>query len=405
MDRYIVVSSDCHAGLPIRQYRDYLDPKYRETLDHAAAIEIDMANKAAESFLIKDINEQWRKGNEEILTGAWDHDQRIKMLDSEGIAVEVVFPDGITEVNMPPFGAGISLGTGSEIVPELQWAGARAHNRWLAELCAQSPARHIGVAIVPLVWDIDEAVEEARWAKANGLRGVVIPNMTRNHAGYNHLRYHPFWAACQDMGLVIHFHSGAGPMEQFFGPEWPAKPADDHVGAMGAYVSEVMWWTYRPLNFLIWGGVFEKFPQLKVAITEAGTGWMVPPWLRLLDHFYHDVQFSAKMGDFKAHLSIQPSDYFRRNVAIGASCMPRSDAEMRHELGLDQIMWGSDFPHPEGSWPHTHEQMVTSFSGLPEADIAQMLGENAIRFYGLDHAVVANIAARIGPAKADFAVP
>lgn len=403
MDRFIVVSSDCHAGLPIQQYREYLDPQYREILDAAAPIEMEMADKASESFLIKEINEQWRKGNELPLTGAWDHEQRIKMLDKDGIAVEVIFPDGITEQNTPPFGAGISLGVGEQIVPELQWAGARAHNRWLAELVSNSPERHIGVAIVPLVWDIDEAVKEAHWAAENGLKGVVLPNLTRHHAGYNHTRYHPFWEACESLGLVVHFHSGAAPMEQYFGDDWPNTPSDvSSPGAVGAYVSEVSWWTYRPITFLIWGGVFEKFPKLHVAVTEAGTAWMIPPWLRLMDHHYNDKQFSAKMGDFTVHLSMQPSDYFARNVAIGASCCSRADAEARGELGLTNMMWGSDFPHPEGSWPHSDDQMIGSFKGLPEDDVAKLLGENAVRFYGLDRELILPLAAKIGPKRADF---
>jgi predicted TIM-barrel fold metal-dependent hydrolase len=171
---------------------------------------------------------------------------------------------------------------------------------------------------------------------------------------------------------------------------------------MGIYVSEILWWTYRPLTFLIWGGVFERFPRLKVSFTETGCGWMLPPYLRLLDHNYHDVQFSAKLGDFRSHLSMSPSDYFRRNVAIGQSCMPRSDAEMRHEIGLGQLMWGSDYPHPEGSWPHTAPHLQKTFSGLPDADIAAILGENAIRFYGFDRDALAGVASRIGPRRADF---
>ncbi len=402
MEKYIVVSSDCHAGLPIQQYRDYIDPKYRKTLDESAPIEIALSERASESFLIKDINEQWRKGIETALTGAWDHNERIKVLDRDGIAVEVVFPDGITEINMPPFGAGIGLDTNEDIVPELQWAGARAHNRWLAELCSQSPERHIGLAIVPVCWDIDDAIAEARWAHENGLKGVLLPLMTRHHHGYNHRSYHPFWQVCEDLGLVVHFHSGAAPREQYFGPQWPEVADPDCVGAIGTYVTEVLWWTYRPLHFLIWGGVFETFPKLKVAITETGTGWMVPPWLRLMDHHYHDTKFSKKMGDFTSHLSLSPSEYFRRNVAIGASCTSRADAEIRHEIGLEQMMWGSDYPHPEGSWPHTHDQMISAFNGLPDNEIALMLGENAVRFYGLDRAALQPVVDRIGPDKADF---
>ena len=131
MDRYLVISSDCHAGLPPEQYRDYLDPQYRDAFDLALPIQIEATEQAAKRFLVAEINEDWRRGREDQLAGAWDHDMRIQVLDNDGIAGEVIFPDGITEMNMPPFGAGISLPT-EEVVPELQWAGARSHNRWLA---------------------------------------------------------------------------------------------------------------------------------------------------------------------------------------------------------------------------------------------------------------------------------
>ena len=404
MNRFLVVSADCHAGLPLRQYRDYLDPQYREIMDQAAPVELDMANKASASFLIKDINEEWRRGNEAGLSGAWDHDRRIEVLDSDGLAAEVIFPDGVTECNMPPFGAGLGLDTDTGVDPTLQWAGARAHNRWLAELCAQAPERHIGVAIVPLLWDVDEAIQEAKWARDHGLRGVLLPNLTRHHKSYNHTAYHPFWQACEDLGLVVHFHSGAAPREQFFGPGWPAESAEEYVGGVGCYISEVVFWTSRPVTFLIWGGVFEKFPELRVAITETGTTWAIPPWLQLLDHHYHDADFSRKMGDgYKRHLSMSPSEYFNRNVAIGASCISRKDAELCDTIGLKRLMWGSDYPHPEGAWPKTRDSMAKTFSGLPIDHVTAMLGENAVDFYRLDRAALAAVAERIGPSRAELA--
>ena len=104
---------------------------------------------------------------------------------------------------------------------------------------------------------------------------------------------------------------------------------------MGAYVSEVMFWLYRPLTFMLWGGVFERFPRLKAMVVEGGTMFMVPSWLMLLDHNYTDVQFSAKLGDFRSHLSMAPSEYFARNCGIGASCVPRRDLDMKDQIGLE----------------------------------------------------------------------
>jgi predicted TIM-barrel fold metal-dependent hydrolase len=400
MDRYLVISSDCHAGLPPERYRDYLDPRYRRAFDEALPLQIAQIERAAERFLVAEINAEWRRGREAMLRGAWDHDARVRVLDADGIAGEVIFPDGITEMNTPPFGAGLSLPT-ENVVPELQWAGARAHNRWLAELVAMAPERRVGVAIVPALWDVDEAVREVRWARANGLGGVLLPPLWGKFPPYHHPRYEPLWSACEELGSVVHFHSGPAPSEEYFGGELagtgPALP-----GAMGIYISEVAWWCVRPLTFLIWGGVLERHPRLRVAITEGTTIW-APEYLRLLDQRYSETHYSAKLGDYRSHLKHRPSEYFHRQVSLGASCMPRREAELRHEIGIGSILWGSDYPHPEGTWPYTREQMVDTFHGLPEAEIAAMLGGNAARCYGFDTEKLATLVARIGPEKRAFA--
>ena len=161
-ERLIVVSTDCHAGLHIADYKPYVDAKYHEMMDMAVPIQVEMMDKASESFLIKEINDEWRAPIQQELTGAWDYKERVKMLANDGIAAEIIFPDGITEQNTPPFGAGLGLSP-RDAVPELQWAGAMAHNRWLAELCENDPARHLGVASIPLLFDVQQAVDAVRW--------------------------------------------------------------------------------------------------------------------------------------------------------------------------------------------------------------------------------------------------
>jgi len=401
-ERLIVVSTDCHAGLPIADYKPYVESKYHDMMDMAVPIQVDMMDKASESFLIKEINDEWRAPIQQQLTGAWDYQERVKMLSGDGIAAEIIFPDGITEQNTPPFGAGLGLSP-REAVPELQWAGAMAHNRWLAELCANDPARHLGVASIPLLFDVQQAVDAVRWCVDHGLRCVMIPTMWLEHDPYHHVKYDPFWEVCEDLGVVIHFHSGPAPHTEYFGREWPAVDNSDQLpGAMGAYVSEVMWWLYRPLTFMIWGGVFERFPRLKTMIVEGGTLFMLPPWLRLLDHNYEDVQFSAKLGDFRSHLSMSPSEYFQRNCGIGASCVPRRDLDLREAIGTELIMWGSDFPHPEGTWPNTAQYYKDTFAGFPEEAGRRILGENAIEFYNLDRRHLQAVADEIGPGLSLF---
>ncbi|MFT5443775.1 MAG: putative TIM-barrel fold metal-dependent hydrolase, partial [Myxococcota bacterium] len=346
-DRYLVVSSDGHAGLPAAEYREYVDPEFRDMFDVALPIQIAATESAARSFLVDDINKEWRKGREYELSGAWDSDARIQVTDADGVAAEVLFPDGVTEMNAPPFGAGFSMGT-EGITADLQWAGCRAHNRWMAEFVSAAPERRIGLACIPVLWDIDTAVEGIRWAHENGLRGIVMPPMWGAFTPYHDAKYDPVWEICQDLDMPVHFHSGPSPINDYFGTMPPVPGQVVPQGAVGAYITEVSFWLMRPLTFMLWGGAFERFPKLKVAMTEGTSVW-VPEYLELLEQRYAESHYSMKLGDYRSHLSMSPADYFRRNVKIGASCMPRREAELRHDIGVSQLMWGTDYPHPEGS--------------------------------------------------------
>ncbi len=388
MKRYLVISSDCHAGLPPQRYRDYVDPQYRDAFDAALPIMLRMMEDATRKFLVEGFQERWRKGIEQGLTAAWDSDERNRQLDADGIAGEIIFPDGVTEMNAPPFGAGLALPT-QGVDPALQWAGARAHNRWLAEFCAAAPERRAGLAVTPILYDIDQAVAEIRWAKAHGLRGILIPAMFDGFAPYHHPRYEPVWAACAELDMPIHTHGAATP------------DYGDSPGTMGIYITEVHWWSARPVWFLIWGGVFERHPTLKFVVTELGAHW-VPELKALMDQRFSPTHFNAKLGNFHGNLTMKPSEYFDRNCFVGASVIGRSDVEMRHAIGVGNIMWGSDFPHPEGAWPRTREFMRASFHGIPEEDVRDILGGTAARVYNFDVEKLAPLVERIGPIPGDL---
>ncbi|MBW2497968.1 MAG: amidohydrolase [Deltaproteobacteria bacterium] len=403
MDRYLVVSSDGHAGLHAADYRPYVDPKYRDAFDAALPIQIEATQRMSDYFLITEINEEWRRGRDYELSGAWDPTARDKVQDGDGVAVEVLFPDGVTEMNAPPFGAGFNMrpdGTNGE----LMWAGCDAHNRFIAEFVQTAPERRIGLACIPVYWDVDLAVEKTTEARKNGVRGVLLPPMWGDFDAYHYPKYDRFWSACQDLEMPVHFHSGPAPMEQFFGPMPPGDDTGVPTGAVGAYLMEVHVWLTRPLTFMLWGGVFDRFPGLKVAITEGTSAW-VPDYLERLEFHYAETRESQKLGDFRGHLTKSPAETFGSNVMIGASCMSRREAELRHEIGVGNIMWGSDYPHPEGSWPVTRQQQLDTFHGMPEEEIEAMLGGNAVEFYGIDAEKLAPLVARIGPEKESFQKP
>jgi predicted TIM-barrel fold metal-dependent hydrolase len=388
-DRYLIISSDCHAGLPNEQYREWLDPEFRDVFDKALAERARLRELATRGILNEDFAEQWEQENHEGLRGGWDATRRDKELDADGVVGEVIFPDAdaVSGGASAPFGAGLSAG--SDVPTELLMAGARAHNRWLAELCHESPERRAGVAIVP-IYDPDAAVAEITRARDAGLRGgILIPSMWGSHAPYHDARYEPVWAACADFGMPVHVHSGSADKEAY--------------GAyVGMYVTEVRWWSARPLHFLLWSGVFERHPTLRFVVTECGAFWAAD-LLWTMDAVYDREHGARKLGEqLTAGLSMRPSEYFDRNCAIGASNTRRRELARRYEIGVGNLMWGNDFPHPEGTWPHTREWLRNAFHDIPVDETAAMLGANCAELYGFDQVALRPLADRIGPSPADL---
>lgn len=384
--RYMVISSDCHAGLPNEQYRDWLDPQYRDAFDEfqrqRALIDDELRARGLRN---EEFAEEWERENEEGLRGGWDAARRDKELDADGVSGEVIFPDAdaVTGGASAPFGAGLSQG--GEHDPELLLAGARAHNRWLAELCADSPDRRAGVAVLPILHDIDAAVAEIERVAESGLRGgILIPSMWQPYAPYHDARYDAVWAACQAHHLPVHLHSGSADREAY----------GEHVGI---YVSEVRWWSTRPLWFMLWAGKFEQFPDLRFVVTECGAFWAAD-LLWTSDIAYDREHASKKLGDqLSKNMPRRPSEYFDRNCAIGASNTRRRELARRYEIGVGNIMWGNDFPHPEGTWPHTKEWLRDAFWDIPVDETAAILGANAADVYHFDTDALTPLVGRIGP--------
>lgn len=384
--RYTIVSADSHCGLPAPEYRAYLDAEFHEDFDQYLAQQQAARDEAL--TLNYDYIMGWETDNEEGLRGSFDAAQREKELDADGVAAEVMFADAdaITGFASPPFGAG--LGAGMIERPDLAFAGARAHNRFLVEFCATNPERRGGVALVPVTHDIDAGVAEVqRLAGEPGIRGVMVPTMWRDRLAYNDAAYDPFWAACEEAGFPVHTHSGEAPREEM----------GDHIGI---YLAEVVWWATRPMWHLLFSGAFEKFPGLKFVVTEAAAYWstdMMWKWDQYLGGGHTTKKMAALM---KGKISKLPSDYFGENIFIGASTMSKEEIRRRHIIGTDVVMWGTDYPHPEGTWPHTLAKLQSDFADVPVEDTAAMLGATAARCYGFDLDALAPIAERVGPTPA-----
>lgn len=162
--------------------------------------------------------------------------------------------------------------------------------------------------------------------------------------------------------------------------------------ATAMFISEVDMWAQRPFTAMMWSGAFERHPKLKYVLTEAGVGWILEK-LRVLEFKAADPIFKH----FTKDLSLGPTEYYRQNCWIGASFMPPHEGKLRHDVGIDKLMWGSDYPHLEGTWPNTMKALHETFGDYPEDEIRDILGRNAAGVYGFDLSAVGAIAAEIGP--------
>ncbi|MBX6389832.1 MAG: amidohydrolase [Frankia sp.] len=398
-DRYLLISTDTHAGLPPEKYREYLDPQYRAAFDESLANDVTSAqliNQDEHQRFLAEWNAQI--GGHGGMTGSWDPVVRTKELDGEGVAAEVVFPDadaaGVGGVSGSPFGSG--LGSSGDSDPELVMAGAWAHNRWLAEFCQHDPERRYGVAIVPALHDVQAAVRLVEWAANHGIRGgVMIPARWGSYPAYNDRVYDPLWSVCAEAGMVVHTHSGVGPTDYTWSP-----------GLISIYATESYWWGARPFWALLLGGVFERHPTLRYAIAENGA-WWVPDILDRMDSKWEGDHPTRKFGPsaFRDGMTMMPSEYYRRNVWLASSVMGEIEVERRHRIGVDRLMWGHDYPHPEGTWPNTRAWLRERFGAVPEDEARRILGLNAAELYGFDLARLAPVVERIGPTPQEIHGP
>ncbi|MEZ4216078.1 MAG: amidohydrolase family protein [Myxococcota bacterium] len=370
-DRPIVtITADTHAGASVDAYRAYLDPKYRAAFDEWRG--------------------SYRNPSKEHIGGKktknWDSAERARDLEADGVAGEVVFPNTV-----PPFYA-----KAFHVAPppapaeyEHALAGTRAHNRWLAEFCAEEPARRAGIGLLHLN-DIDDAIEDVQWIAHHGLRGgllLPLPSPSEAHVRpLNHPDYDRLWAAIQDCDLVVNQHSGQG-----------CPTYCEGQGSTALWAMEMSFFVQRGLTHLVMGGVFERFPRLRYVLTESGCAW-APKLMQQMDGMYLAWKAGA-IGEIDASrdpaLKELPSTYVKRNCWYGASFPSPQDVAGRDVVGVDRVMWGNDYPHYEGCYPYSRENMRFAFADVPEDEVRKMLGENAAALYGFDLAALEPIARAI----------
>ena len=395
---YVLISADAHAGADLLDYKEYLEREFYDEFDAWALMFKEPWTDYDREMTDTD-DEFLRIGQASFLSPYnWDSDKRLEHQNEQGLAAEVLFPNTV-----PPF---YPVGVISAWAPRnaeeyrLRQAGLKAHNRWLVDFCDMAPGRRAGLAQVFLN-DLDDAIAEVRWAKEHGLKGVLVPG---DHmcqlVNLFEPRLDPFWAVCQELAMPVHRHAIAvGP------PETPETgPAASAVGG-----HETMLFFSRGLGQLIYGGVFERFPELRFVFTETSATW-IPRELFVLDAEYRMGTTKGQPAYPTFHraldkLSMLPSEYYARNCHLGTSLMTSHDVAVRHEVGVDRMMWGADYPHHEGLYPRTRLGLRAVFSEVPEDEVRRMTSLNAAEVYGFDLGFLQGIADKIGPTPEEVATP
>ncbi len=398
LDRYLLVTSDTHAGSSPEGYGPYLEHRWQA--DFQAWLKHSEVMAKATRQVMGDRSIGVDGDPDEVGWRNWDSQRRLRETEADGVVAEVVFPN-----TSPPFAPTMMSEFGEAELGDdhpRRWAGIQAHNRWLADFCKEAPGRRAGVAQIFLPY-VEESVKEIRWARENGLFGGVLLPGAPPGSGVEPLyapQYEPIFAVCEELGMPLNHHSGGATPD--FGMYLPQS--------LAMFMLEVTWWAHRSLWHLMFSGVFERHPNLQFVLTETGVGW-APGVLEELDTFYRRMKHNDQCSEYifggptVAKMSLLPSEYFARQCHIGASFLPPRDCARRQEIGVDRIMWGSDYPHVEGSHPYTREHLRLTFAGVPEDEIQRMVGLNAAALYGFDLDRLAPLAAKVGPTKAEIAQP
>jgi predicted TIM-barrel fold metal-dependent hydrolase len=289
----------------------------------------------------------------DVARGSWEPKAHLADMRADGVDASVLY-----------FGIGVRCYDLRD--NELRLACIRAYNDWLAEFCAEDPQRLIGVALLPSEEEtIEEAIGELRRALALGYRTVQVPIMP--HRRYDDRFYDPLWAALEEAEVPVAIHRGLKRPGMFGG------------SAGGPWMSNQVqrdFFYAMPVGDFIFGGVFDRFPRLRLVSGEGRTGWLA--------HFVQraDESYRRHRHWLGVKLDRLPSEMVRENV-YSTFIEDRVGILAREIIGVDNQMWSSDYPHSDSSWPHSRETIAEQFKGVPEDEVYKMVAGNATRLYKL----------------------
>jgi predicted TIM-barrel fold metal-dependent hydrolase len=373
----LILSSDSHVFEPPDLWAKRIDAAFRHRaprivrIDGADEIVIEADQVLSGIGLISNAGARFdapetisgRGRFEDVPRGGYDPEQHLSDMRLDGVAGEVLYPSqGLFYFRVAD--------------SALMSAIFRAYNDWLAEFCRTDPTRLKGIAMIN-VDDIHDAIGELERAARLGLAGAMISEYPLEHRRYDQPEYEPFWAAAESLGMPLSLHTATRRQGKIRGAgEKTLRDATSR--ATKAFLPALS------MCDMIFSGVFERHPRLTLAIVEFELAW-APHMLAAMDYTYRERHEEA-IYRFKG--DTRPSDFFRENVVLSF----QEDAigiRLRDVIGVDNMMWGSDYPHSESTFPQSRKILAEILSGVPDDEQAKIVGGNTARVYGFDVARLA----------------
>ncbi len=368
----IIISSDSHVFEPLDLWTERIDAAFRDRaprmqrVDNVDHLVVEANQTIAGIGLISNAGARFDAPEtisahgrfEAVPSGGYDPAQHLHDMEIDGVAGEVLYP---------------SQGLFYFKIADAQLMSAifRTYNDWLAEFCRADPARLKGIAMINLD-DVHEGVAELQRMAKMGFAGAMITEYPFEDRRYDRPEYEPLWAAAQDLNMPLSLHTATRRQGKIRG-----------VGERTIYDASSratkVFYPAMSMCDMIFSGVFERYPKLKLVIVEFELAW-APHLLATMDYTYRERHEEAL---YRFKNAMQPSDFFHRNVLLS---FQEDDIgiRLRDVIGVDNMMWGSDYPHSESTFPQSREILDRILAGVPQDERAKIVGGNTANLYNFE---------------------
>ena len=366
------ISADGHVVEPPNLWLERIDQRFRDRAPHVVASDkadlfvVDGLRPFAASDLGgamatlkvegKPIEDRKHNRKAEVRAGAYDPVARLKDQDLDDIRAEVIYP-----------GDALFLFAAPDL--EYKRACIRAYNDWIADFCSVAPTRLLGAAMLPLGGPVQWAIEETRRVVKLGLRSVMVPSGYPK-VPYGDPYYAPLWSELQETGIPLTIHNAA--TENQFENIAASAGGITQVFLENKYVDH-----FRTLTSMISSGVPQAYPRLRFILVEGGIGWIAAV-INTMDHWWDDHH-----RWLQPRLDEKPSFYCHRQFYFTFE-NDRAGLLTRELLNVDHLMWGSDYPHTEGTFPRSRRQITTDLRDLSREEVTRITVSNCASLYGLE---------------------